>query len=265
MMPLPPHSFIQKTHIFEPISLAEMGAVQLMNRKDKKFLVPIAFLSPLLEDLRTHYRILEIDGNRFSEYKTLYFDTPTLQMYHAHQSGRMNRYKIRQRHYVHTDTVFTEVKFKNNKGRTIKSRIQQNTLPGQLDTEGVADFLTQISPFQTADLQPVLWVNYTRLTFVDLVNGERLTLDLDLSFHTEQFHKHYGKVVVAEIKQDALKNSYFETLMKHYHLREGAMSKYCLGVVSLYPDTKQNRFKRKLSHLHKIIAHHDTAPKPQQP
>lgn len=265
MIPLPPHYLTHKTGLFEPISLLEMDAVQLMNRQDKKFLLPLVLLPKLLDELRLHYRILEIDGQRLAKYQTLYFDTATLQMYHAHQSGRMNRYKVRQRHYLHTDTVFTEVKFKNNKGRTIKSRIQQEALPGELSEGVITDFINQASPFQPTDLQPVLWVNYTRLTFVNLANGERLTLDLDLTFRRERQQQHYGQVVVAEIKQDARQKSYFETLMKRYHLREGAMSKYCLGVVCLFPHIKHNRFKLKLNHLQKIIAHHDFTPKPQQP
>ena len=250
-------AILQKVTQFEPISLAEMESVKLMNRTDAKFLIPLKTLPAILEDLRPHYRLLEVNGHRLADYETLYFDTDTLQLYHEHQSGRLNRYKIRQRNYVQSNLIFTEVKFKNNKGRTIKTRVRQQQLPGNELEENVLGFLMQKTPFDPADLQPVLWVDYTRLTLVSRSTSERLTLDLNLTFRDDHLQKSYEKVVVAEVKQESLKHSFFLDLMKQYKLREGAISKYCLGIMSLYKNVKQNRFKLKFNHLQKIVRHHD--------
>ncbi|MFN8348075.1 MAG: polyphosphate polymerase domain-containing protein [Spirosomataceae bacterium] len=247
----------QKATLFEPITLAEMESVKLMNRTDAKFLIPLGILSAILEDLRPHYRILEVNGHRLAEYETLYFDTTQLRLYHEHQSGRLNRYKIRQRNYVQSNLIFTEVKFKNNKGRTIKSRVRQQQQPGQAFEEKVTGFLRQKTPLDPGDLQPVLWVDYSRLTLVSRTASERLTLDLNLTFRHNHYRKSYEQVVVAEVKQESLKHSFFLDLMKHYKLREGSISKYCLGIMSLYKSVKHNRFKLKFNHLQKIARHHD--------
>ena len=49
-----------------------------------------------------------------------------------HQNKKLNRYKIRQREYLISDISFFEIKFKSNKGRTIKKRIKtKNCLWGR--------------------------------------------------------------------------------------------------------------------------------------
>ena len=246
-----PPTVVQKTSLYEPISLAEMDGVRLMNRTDAKFLVPLSMLSSILDDLRPHYRLLEIEGQRMCDYQTLYFDTEDMQLYHDHQTGRFNRYKIRQRNYVQTNSSFTEVKFKNNKGRTIKTRIPIKTATPELEKDTEA-FLRHQTPFEPELLKAVLWVDYTRLTLVSRTTAERLTLDLNLSFRNDHSRKTYEHLVVAEVKQDSLKHSMFMDLMKHYRLRQGSLSKYCLGVISLDSTVKKNRFKNKLKHLLKI-------------
>ncbi|MDO1450567.1 polyphosphate polymerase domain-containing protein [Rhodocytophaga aerolata] len=252
MIDLVSPGIIEYAGAFESISLAQIEAVKLMNRVDAKFLIPVSLLPALLSDLLPSYQVLEVNNYRLCEYQTLYFDTPDFRLYHEHQRGRHNRYKIRQRYYVQSDTAFTEVKFKNNKGRTIKTRIQNKHFPGFVLDEESKTFLAEQTPFNPASLQPMLWVDYTRLTLVHRTSVERLTLDLNLSFRNATSQESYPQVVIAEVKQESLRNSYFLHLMKQYQLREGSISKYCLGVISLYHRIKQNRFKAKLRYLQKL-------------
>ena len=247
-------TIVQKIGLYEPISLAEMDGVKLMNRVDAKFLVPLKMLPALLEDLRPHYRLLEINGHRMCDYETLYFDTPDLQFYHDHQAGRLNRYKIRQSNSQITKTIMRELKIKNNKGRTIKTTIPNQTVVHTALSEEMKVFLNHQIPFDSTALVPVLWVDYTRLTLVNRTTAERLTLDLNLTFRHEGNRKSYEQLVVAEVKQDSLKRSVFLDLMKSYRLRQGSLSKYCLGIISLNKTVKHNRFKEKLNHLLKINA-----------
>lgn len=242
----------QKITQYESITLAEMDGVKLMNRTDAKFIIPFQRFPEILEDLLPQYRILEVKDHRISPYQTLYFDTPTLQLYYQHQAGRLNRYKIRQRNYVHSNLIFTEVKFKNNKGRTLKNRIRQQQLPSADFADEVNDFLSQQTPFDPLTLQPVLWVDYSRLTLVSRTTKERLTLDLNLTFRNSKDQKSFTQVVIAEVKQEKLRHSFFLDLMKKYQIREGSISKYCLGMISLYGNLKKNRFKAKLNNLLKI-------------
>ncbi|MEZ4905966.1 MAG: polyphosphate polymerase domain-containing protein [Spirosomataceae bacterium] len=251
MILLPIAPILQRNSDFEPISLSEMDTVKLLNRTDTKYLFANELLPDLLERLRPHYQMLEINGRRGADYQTLYFDTPQLELYHAHQSGRLNRYKIRQRSYVNTGLKFTEIKHKNNKGRTIKTRLEQELPLGDLQQPCLYDFLTQGIPHSPNDLKPILWVDYTRLTLVNLQTNERVTLDLNLTFRNQYQQIGPFQVVIAEVKQDKAGGSFFARLMKEHHIREGGISKYCLGVLSLYPNVKQNRFKRKFNQFKK--------------
>lgn len=243
----------QKADQFEPIYLAEMDNVKLMNRTDVKYIIPADRFLEILEVLQPYYKCLEVNENRLCDYKTLYFDTPDLQLYHDHLRGRLNRYKIRRRCYVQSDTSFLEVKFKNNKGRTIKKRIRQPFFPfiSQYDESG--DFLVEKTPFNPEEMNPVLWVNYTRITLVHRYAAERITLDLNLQFQTDKEEKNYTKIIIAEVKQECLQSSIFMDLMKYHQIRRGGMSKYCLGMISLYQPLRCNRFKPSLLQLQKIM------------
>jgi len=238
---------------FAPISLAEMDGVRLMNRTDTKFVLRADDLTGLLAALRVDYRCLDLDGQRLCGYETLYFDTPDLHLYHEHRTGRLNRYKIRQRRYVDSGRTFTEVKRKTNKGRTVKTRIEQpDGVRPDFDEES-RRFLGQHTPFDPAALRPILWVRYTRLTLVNHATAERLTFDFDLDFHNGTQRLSYPQIVVAEVKQDALQASPFRALMKRNLLREGALSKYCLGLISLDHTLPRNRFKTKFRRLQTLL------------
>ena len=108
---------------FAPISLDEMKSVRLMNRVDNKFVTTIPRLLQLLELAKEEYFMQEIDGKRNSAYTTLYYDTPSLDMYIMHHNGCLGRQKVRVRQYVDSGQMFLEVKNKNNHRRTRKKRI----------------------------------------------------------------------------------------------------------------------------------------------
>ncbi|MBK7667231.1 MAG: VTC domain-containing protein [Sphingobacteriaceae bacterium] len=109
---------------FESITLAEMDKAKLMDRTDTKFTFSEENLKKVLTEVKSDYKILEIENCRMSTYQTLYYDTSDLSLYLKHHNGKLNRYKIRHRTYVESKLGFLEVKFKNNKGRTIKVRIK---------------------------------------------------------------------------------------------------------------------------------------------
>ena len=113
---------------FEPISLAQMESVKLMNRIDTKYAVSRAALPAILEAAKADYYVQEIDGKRIATYDTMYYDTESLDMYVRHHDRQLVRQKIRIRQYVDSDLTFLEIKRKNNKGRTKKKRI---TLPSE--------------------------------------------------------------------------------------------------------------------------------------
>jgi hypothetical protein len=230
---------------FQPIDLKEMDSVKLMNRTDTKFIFNISHYQNIMNEIRDHYRVLEVEGKRISRYETLYYDTSRFDLYNKHHQGKLNRYKIRHRTYVESNIGFLEVKFKNNKGRTIKTRISQKDVPVTWGDESEL-FLNKMLPFQPHTLQPVIWINYSRLTLVNKTSAERLTIDLGLEFKKNDLSQKLDRLVIAEVKQEKRKASPFMTVMKKYHIREGSISKYCMGIAFTCNEVKKNNFKNKL-------------------
>jgi hypothetical protein len=111
------HNALAVTQQFRPITLAEMDGVQLLNRMDTKYMMPIGKLAPFLEMVKNGYRILHTNPLRYTVYDSLYFDTPDFQLYAMHHRGKAGRYKVRCRGYADTKMFFLEIKHKNNKGQ----------------------------------------------------------------------------------------------------------------------------------------------------
>lgn len=237
---------------FEPINLKEMDNVKLMDRTDTKFILKKTQLFQILPTLFSQYRVLDVNDKRISRYESLYFDTPQFDLFRKHQCGKQNRYKVRFRKYVESDLNFFEVKFKNNKGRTIKKRVKENKIDGVIH-KGANNLLTSNSPFNADTLEAKLWVNYSRITLVNKHSPERVTLDINLHFkHGEQV-KNIENLVIAEVKQDKTKGSHFIKLMKSLRIREGSISKYCFGVINLYQQIRHNNFKENLTRINKTL------------
>lgn len=237
---------------YQPITLEEMDKAKLMDRTDTKFTFSYENLMKVLEEVKNNYKVLEIENCRASTYQTLYYDTADLSLYLKHHSGKLNRYKVRHRTYVESKLGFLEVKFKNNKGRTIKKRIKIMEVPQQWATE-TSDFIQAKTPFAAETLVPNIWVNYKRITLVNNENAERVTIDTELEFINKDFTEKMTNLVIAEVKQEKKSPSVFLGAMKKFRIREGSISKYCMGVAVTNKTIKKNNFKEKLISLNNII------------
>jgi hypothetical protein len=236
---------------FQKIDLTEMDGVQLMNRTDTKFMFDQATLLSILPDLKDTYRVLEVESCRQSRYETLYYDTQDFYNFISHQNGKRHRYKIRKRSYVESNIAFLEIKEKNNKGRTFKSRVKIEEIRPVIDDYGLS-FVARKTDDQRG-LEPKIWNSYSRTTLVDTVGGERVTLDTDLSFYFEERRIELPNFVIAEVKQDGEnRHSRFIQHMKARFIRPEGISKYCLGVAMLYDNVKSNTFKEKILRIKKI-------------
>lgn len=222
-----------------------MDSVKLMNRIESKYTFPSNQLPIILEKIKPFYRILEIDGKRLHRYNTVYFDTENLAIYNKHQSGSLNRYKIRHRTYKETENSFLEVKFKSNKGVTFKNRIPLKLKPAKW-CDRSSEFIVNNSPYDPSTLFPKIEVNFSRITFVSFQCQERLTFDLGLEFKNGTAVTNLPKLITAELKQVKKNTSPFKDVMKRIHIREGSLSKYCIGIALNYKKAKINNFKSKL-------------------
>jgi hypothetical protein len=240
--------------LFNSHGLTDLDAANLMDRVDSKFILPLSFLPDLLIQLKHFYSVLEINSNRVSSYHNQYFDTPDMALYHDHHNGKLNRYKIRRRSYVDTNTEFLEVKLKNNKNRTIKSRIK---LTGhQNEYKQCAQFIDEHMQTSITSLDVRQQSGYKRIALANESQAERLTLDFDLWYQDRRGSNNVKlpKFFIAELKQNKKsKQSPFYQLMSANNIFPISFSKYCIGCALLYKSSiKSNRFKPILSQLEKL-------------
>ena len=236
---------------FEKITLSEMDNVKLMSRTDTKFAFNISILPKVLEKLSQFYRVMEIDGDRLHHYKSLYFDTEDRKFYTEHHNRRVNRNKIRFREYVGSGLTFLEIKLKNNKGKTIKKRIKVDSISEKI-TEKQQEYIDKIIGY-TIKVNAKQWIKFSRVTFVHKTKKERLTMDVNLTFNTNEEKGDLKNIVIAEVKQERMsRSSDFMKIVKEMRILPFRLSKYCMSSMQLWPQLKQNRFKEKQRFVNKL-------------
>ena len=236
---------------FESTSLKEMDNVKLMNRTDTKFIFNVDKLPCILEQAKEKYKVLQINDERILDYKTQYFDTKNFDLYIKHQNKKLNRYKFRQREYLISDISFFEVKFKSNKGRTIKKRIKTKGLQRKLTTEFV-DFIRDNTPFSGTEFDTSVLNKFSRITLVHKKDSERITIDINLEYELNGNRAELPFLCIAEVKREGYNVSDFISILKENRVYTQSMSKYSIGVLLLNKDLKYNNFKEKLLTLKKI-------------
>ncbi|MFR9603008.1 MAG: VTC domain-containing protein [Rikenellaceae bacterium] len=236
---------------FEPISLGEMDDVKLMNRCDRKYWFHVGRIEEVLEEVAQDYYVLEVERQRCLPYSTIYYDTARDEMFSSHHRGKMNRYKIRRRRYIATQSSFLEVKFKNNKGRTIKTRH-----PSDFENVGFdlrdREFLMQNTPYDSNALHQVLENRFRRLMLVSKRMNERCTIDFDMLFMSDDQEAKLRDIVVVEVKTDGRCRSAIIEAMNRLRLKPSGFSKYCVGRSLLHTELKRNLFKSKLRTINNI-------------
>ncbi|MFC2090182.1 polyphosphate polymerase domain-containing protein [Bacteroidota bacterium] len=239
--------------LFDPVSLEEMDHVKLMRRRDTKFVLPVDLLPEILKEIRAEYRALEINGIRIQEYHSLYFDTSELEMYRMHHNGRLNRHKVRVRTYSSNNKTFLEVKLKNNRQETIKTRIPVSK--DSLEEEESAGFLKKNAPYRSEDLIPALRNSFNRITLVNKSLPERITIDTELTYNTVDNSRtmtlHNLAVIEVKRDRDAAQSNILYILNRH-KIHPIGFSKYCMGTVITNRQVKHNLFKNRLRRLGKI-------------
>lgn len=245
--------------MFHAIGLVETNAkAGLLERMDTKYAFRLDMLPSVLDACREKYDILDINGKRLLKYETTYFDTNRLYYYHAHHAGHGNRLKVRIRKYADDGACYLEVKHKNNKGLTHKTRAvyaQNLHISSQLKNPQFSDQQHLIKN----NLEQTVLIHYLRITLVSKAGQERVTIDCHINFSNAESQVSMPEYTVAEVKQVKSGPSYFTNLMKSKNIREGGISKYCLGIIGLYGHAKTNRFKPFLHQLNNQSIAYGTA------
>ncbi|MCW4465994.1 polyphosphate polymerase domain-containing protein [Glutamicibacter sp. MNS18] len=234
----------------EPIGLDEVIAeAALQTRVDRKFLLTPGEFTALARRLGEEFRIMEIDGLRTFRYESVYFDTEDFEQYRAHRQGRRRRYKVRSRTYADTGLSMFEIKTKGLRGATVKHRIEQDPREAGMLTEHSLGFLDEVVTREYGEhvppLQPVLDSSYVRGTFVNPLDGERVTCDVELSYANDERRIDGPDLIVVETKS-ADGRGVSDQALAELGIRPVSMSKYCIGIALLNPQLPANKWSRLL-------------------
>lgn len=241
---------------FQTTTLDDMNIIKLLKRYDTKFIFHRDLLGAVLDYLSGTYKILEIGGDRSFDYENLYYDTDDFLFYHQHHNQKLNRYKFRCRRYTQSDLCFFEVKFKNNRRKTFKSRLplEQGSIQPDLSEESKAfarECLIAGDCCMIDRIKPKLKIEYNRITFANQAGKERLTIDTDLTYIDRNAdRRRIDNLVIAELKSESLSlNAQLYQYLKGLRIFPTRFSKYCIGIAMTEQNVKRNRFKKKLLKL----------------
>jgi hypothetical protein len=235
------------------VSLNQISSIKLMDRLDTKYILSFSRLSGILKKVSDAYCIQEIDTIRVASYETIYYDNPSMNFFHNHVNGKLNRCKVRKREYLDSNLIFLEVKSKTNKGKTIKKRVRAEDNSAQFNEEAF-QLVQKYANVNLFLLFPILKNQFKRITFINPEMTERVTIDFNLSYLKTGAVESVSlpNLAIIEIKQEKFSDSTIRNVLYTERIRKSGISKYCLGVALTEPGEKLNRMKRKLRQIQKI-------------
>lgn len=267
---------------FNAFDLKTLNDSYAQNRYDFKFIIPNNKLIPIINALKLSFSVLAINQKTQFKYQTTYYDTENYDMYNNHHRGKFPRYKIRIRTYNNidetnmfakktqtpekianmefhptfktqffTDETYLEIKKKNNNTLSEKYRIKLENISSP-DIKKLINTIPQITPYQNIMLQPTLKTNYTRITFLNLQNNNKITIDNNIFFSSENKNKNINEFYILEYKTNKKAiNQEFRRLLKENGIYQTSFSKYCFGLNYTHHKLKKNNFVPILKKLQK--------------
>lgn len=235
------------------ITLGELlDAAALQTRVDRKYLVPSETAARLVAGL-PGAAVLQIDGLREFRYESVYLDTPDLLSYAGTALRRRRRFKVRTRTYLDSDDAWLEVKTREARGRTVKTRLPiEPTQRDGLDERG-RRFVDEVLPARGVALTPgdrlvpTLTSHYRRSTLYLPRCGARVTVDTALTWtDTDGTWLAPSGLVVVETKTATATPSDADRALWAMGHRPVRFSKYGTGMAALHPDLPASRWHRVL-------------------
>lgn len=241
-----------------PISLQGLDKVKLLNRVDRKYIIPITNLPGIINLLnQNHYSILEINDCRAFSYLTTYYDTADYRFYKDHHNRLGSRIKVRTRTYKESNLHFFEVKMKSNL-RTDKYREKLGRPSTDLSALLNKKIHSLYPKSLDSDLTPTLFNSYTRLTLVNKAQTERCTIDINLSFRDPlcaDKEIEVNDIAIIEVKQS--KTSVLHGIiasLRTMRIHPSSISKYVYGLILTHPEIKHNSFKPLINRINRIAS-----------
>ena len=232
----------------------------MMSRIDNKYIVKAENLIGIMSQLSETFDILEISNQRAFAYDTCYYDDVEYSTFYEHHQGRRQRMKVRVREYVGAGLCFLEVKVKGLRGMTEKHRMPYDTKNLHALTPDAVQFaqetyFRQYGVQLNFALRPSLDVHYKRMTLVARAGGERITLDTDLRFQSENRASVTGTgVFILETKSANGRGLADRILRERGERPTNSCSKYCVGMAATGQVRRYNRFRPALRRLELCVS-----------
>jgi hypothetical protein len=223
---------------FPKISLEELNAkAEMLERLDNKYIIGLDKLDAALQAVADDFDILDIGGQRAFTYRTCYYDDAEQRAYYDHHQRRRKRCKVRVRTYVDAGLHYLEVKVIEPRATTSKSRLRLAARPIALD-QTCLNFVDEChrnaygTPFSKV-VNPVLIVQYKRITLVAKEGGERLTIDTHVRFTGAGRNRAVDDTVCIIETKSARGNGVADKIFRSFHAQPtGRVSKFCIGMVA---------------------------------
>jgi hypothetical protein len=223
---------------------ADLARASLERRFDRKFLVPARHVGEALRSVGGDYRVVLAGEARLAHYDTLYFDTPTLRLYHDHRRRRAPRCKVRIRAYRDRDLSVLELKEKTARGDTRKRRWTRPDGEAALTPRDRAHLAeADAGLFTEGELVPVARTEFFRLTLVSPRTVERATLDFDVTLELRGRRRTLANFAIVEVKDAGRgQTSPLVAAVRRIGGKAVAFSKYC-AAVALLGGERANTFR----------------------
>jgi hypothetical protein len=225
---------------FAPASPELVVRRELRRRTDSKFVLSPSAALELLGALTSEYAVLGTGNGPLASYRTLYFDTPELDFFHAHRRGYRVRHKVRVRHYPDRRLTSLEVKTRLSELETTKTWRAREFGDGTLSREDQA--FIGIQSGITQEVLPQVWTGFRRLTLLGIATNERLTVDLDLRVEGEGRERSFAAIAIVEVKQwPHDRATPVMAALRAAGRRPGWVSKYCTAIAFTRPEVRCNK------------------------
>ena len=223
-----------------PVATPELiQARDLLRRTDLKFVLSPEEAADLLPALEGGYARLTTGNGPVASYRSLYFDTPELEFFHAHRRGCRVRHKVRIRHYSDRQLTMLEIKMRRSEFETRKISMEREYGDDILSEEDQR--FVRAYTNVTGDVFPQAWTRFRRAALLGLKANERMTIDFDLAFDWEGHSRTLGHVAIVELKQWPFNpGSRVLSALRHVGRRAGWASKYCAAIAFTRSDVRHN-------------------------
>ncbi len=250
-MIIPIHTLGALTSTFAHADMELLVNRSLQKRLDQKYILPIYKMTALLESLKDEFQIVPTSTHHVAEYQTQYFDTKEHTFFTNHLRGKRPRYKVRLRRYPGRNLCVLECKKKNAADLTIKTSLE---VP--YDTRSLSEHLSFFNtlPINGESLSRSLSNTFHRITLLHSALEERLTIDFNIGFGTQDDNFSLDNCIIVERKRRPLsRGSTVPSLLRSIRAYPLSISKYCIGGYHLFNTNKNTLYRTKFRLLRNVL------------